>query len=123
MNDTKLGRVTDMVWGKIAVCGLLAGTLAACSHDAQTGTGVSAMWRDLEIEVVGTLVSTGGCGLVVDSEGRRYGVVGDLSRYERGDRLRISGPVSYWSACGTYSAIKAERVDRAPIGSQSVGKL
>jgi len=102
----------EPIWSRAACCGLLAAALAACSHDAKRGTDVGAMWRNVEIEVTGTLVSTGNCAVLVDAKGRRYGVVGDLGRYERGDRLHISGPVSYWSACGTYSAIKAERVDR-----------
>lgn len=70
------------------------------------------MWRNVIIEVSGTLVSMENCAVLVDADGRRYGVVGDLSRYDRGDRIRVSGPVSYWSTCGTYSAIKAERVER-----------
>lgn len=93
-------------------CALVGPGLAACSHKGGSTADVSAMWRNLEIEVVGTLVEKSGCGLLVDGEGRRYGIVGDLSRYERGERLRVSGPVSYWSACGTYSSIKAEHVDR-----------
>lgn len=93
-------------------CGLLGGFLAACSHDARDEAQVGAMWRDLRIEVVGTLTDTGACGVLVDGQGRRYGIVGNLGRFARGDRLRVSGPVAYWSGCGTYSAVRAERVER-----------
>lgn len=109
---TERMKMAGMRLRRWSCCALLALALAACSHEKDSAADVSAMWRNLEIEVVGTLVNNDSCGILVDSEGRRYGIVGDLSRYERGERLRVSGPVSYWAACGTYSAIKAEHVDR-----------
>lgn len=120
MSGVTMGLAAAALWRRLVGCVLLAAALAACSHGAQPESQVSAMWRDLEIEVVGTLVGSGRCGVIVDQDGRRYGVVGDLSRYQRGARLRVSGVVSYWSGCNTYSAIKAGKIESVSPPPQSV---
>lgn len=95
--------------------------LAGCGgvfQNERPSSSVSAIWREnivvtIEGRLLGPPSTPGRCRLLYPRVGDPFALIGSTQPFDSGSFVRVSGPVSTWSDCGTYRTVRVDRISQA----------